>query len=679
MAMTLTPDGRTVYVPDFLAPQAQEDPLALGTTLGPRGRGGPPPPQQIGEGVTPGAELAAPEVPSVTGGQLPTEAPSPPPAPQVQNAPDYLAGAVDNDPKVIAAKERAAAKAQAQADKAAKQQAAFAQTNEGKAQIAGEQAAQSVERQGDISRAEQYAAAAEMDEIANVEQQGLERSDEIRDQNARAQEEAKQAREAKQKLYDDAVATEANYKIDDNRRYKEMGTGRKVLYWMMAGLSGLGDALDRRRGPNMVIQMMQETLQNDVAAQVREREQLGKRANRAKDALDNYEKITGSLQEAGRLKLSEEYERIAQQVRVMSSKYGSEKAKLRGEAIAEKFLQDAAGIRAGAAESAYGRDMQRKQLAVSQGHLGLAYKQFDESKRQFNEKQKLDAAALDQASAAAAAKGNAEQAKLVRAQAIPGQAMSYKDPKTGELAVTQGVLMNKDGQPFIAPTEKEAIEIRAKTEQTANVVRVVDRIREIVSSGDVGKVGQWTASPEFKELQALKEQITVMRKNGEQGFSSDSDMARIEKMLGVNDLTSLRSSMKALDTGREQTIASLNTKLGKQGYDGPALTFADPLANKPGQTAADKTKGSVLIGQGQGWEGGADLRKRTIGGLLSKAIDLRLSPEERDAALAEIEQGAKHATSKDAKDAFQNALTQARVLRGQTKAPSTAGSRHEYK
>src|SRR5678815_710019 len=109
MAMVQTDDGRTVWVPDHLAPQPLE--LNAGGTVNPifgqvQPQPPPPPPpppqQHLGMGGEQMPQVAQAQTPSVTGGQLPPDQMQPPAqTAQPQNAPDFIAASVENDPKAV--------------------------------------------------------------------------------------------------------------------------------------------------------------------------------------------------------------------------------------------------------------------------------------------------------------------------------------------------------------------------------------------------------------------------------------------------------------------------------------------------------------------------------------------------------------------------------------------------
>ncbi len=735
MALVQTPDGRSIYVPDYLAPppdlmppdpQMPPDPgyVPLGPDGYPqadddptRGQGGGAPPMGQGfpgaDGAMPwdpgafnrgkpaprprddsarigplgfhdGEEIAGPQgVPSVTGGAMPNVrdqlAPIGTTSPQPQPSRDFVAGVVDNDPKVIAAKEKAYAKTTAAQAAQSRAQAAFNASPEGKAQAAGEGAAQAVEDRGQLAEMGGELEGQELDAISALKNEGLDNSKRIADEQAARVEESKKATAAKISEFDRLTKAELDYKVDDNRRWKEMGTGRTILFWISAAISGLGDALSRKPvGENMPLKMMQQAIQQDVDAQIRDHETLGKRAGFARSSIDLYRQATGDLQEARKLKVAEEYDRTAREIDAVASKYASPKAKLRAQDMSAQFRQQAQALRGASAEGIIQRDFTRQGLAnqaqqtrISGGHLALANRaqKYDEK---YKDKQLLlSAAALDNEAAKIAATGNAKLAEDVRARGVAAPPVAVTDPETGEITINRdtGVLKQANNQPWIIPTEKEAIEFRAKQTAADSIVDILDEIRTIRNK--VGGESEWGNSPEFQRLQVLKDNLVGLKKAGMQGMSSDADMARIERMLGADSPASFRSQAAKLEEGREQVIKQLNVAAKKLHYNGDPITYADPTGSpmiteddkafkdslKPASSSGAKsliTSSATRVVK-QGARGGTK-PEDVVKLIEDRAMDPKLSRSQRDAMMSMLAQGALLAENPEIRRKYQAAL-----------------------
>lgn len=720
MAMTITPDGQQVWIPDNIAPiplqfalpgelakalppgmppppppppPEPSAPIGGSSTMGPRGR------NMIGLGPTPGSEIAAPEQASVTGGQLPPSVME-----QVQggmpirNGADFSVGPLDVPDLKGQTKHNAAM------DRQAAQQAAFASTPEGQARAAAAQAQDTSAQQAATARGQGYVEGQEMSAQAGIEDQGLKRADRIREQSAQEMAARQKGLADKQAALDTAVKTEADYKIDDNRRWSNLSTGRKILAGISVALSGLGDAFMNKTGPNLALGIIQGAIHDDVAAQIREREQLGKRIGTAKNSIDNYRQITGDMADAHKLKLAEEYDRVSQQIRASAAQYGSDKAKLRGEQMALAFDQQGAALRSQAAESAFGRDTTRanlenarRQTNISAGHLSLANKQFEYSKTVQERQLQMQAAALDNEAQKLAAAGNAKAAEQVGKLGIPAPPTSTTDKDGNVVMQPGGVLQNPDGSPLLVGTEDEAKELRNKMAVTHRLIADIDEIREIRNR--VGGESSLLNSTDRQRLETLSADVLLLKKSGTMGMSSDKDMDNIAKSAGTSDAASWRDQEGRLTTARELAANNLNADLKyKAGYKGPALTFTDPMNKSPQATAEDKSFESAIQGPklteaattmatelNSPTEDGVYAKdfdrahefattgttlaqRKLVEGYVAKATDPKTSPAQRDASIARLAAGAQKAETPELRAYFADQLQ--RIVGASAPAPS---------
>jgi hypothetical protein len=727
MALVKTPDGRSVYVPDFLAPAAPmfmppeppppraPDPIpfdqAEADAMGREGTGAPeysggtmrnpqtglpmfptpqnlPPPRtdaaRIGPTVGAGQETAAPRGPSLAD-QIDALAPGAAPL-----EPDAISGADLAQPPGAPTPMPLTKAAQA----AQKRQAAFQATPEGRIQAAGEGAAQAQEERGAIAEATGQIEGQELDGIAALKNEALDRSTKVAsDMDAQIAERQK-ATAAKVADFERLNQQELDYKVDDNRRWKQMGTGKQIGFWIMTALSGLGDVLARKPiGELMPLKMMQQAIAQDVDAQIRDHETLSKRVGFARSSIDTYRQATGDLQEARKLKIAEEYDRTAREIDAMASKYASPKAKLRAQDMSAQFRQGAQQLRGATAEGIIQRDVTRAQLAnqqqqtrISGGHLALANKQFKEGIRQFDKRLMLDAAQLDAAAGAAGAAGNAKAAEQMRELGVAAPPTVERDADGNVVGINRnsGALLQADGRtPWLIPTKDEAIKFRKEKAAADSLVDILDEIRGIRNR--VGGETSWGNSPEYKRLMVLKENLVGLKKGGMEGMSSDADMARIEKMLGADSPASFRSQAAGLDEGREQVIKQLNTRASNLNYSGAPITYADPTKFSPELQAEDiafkdslRATPAPRLGQqlateakpdaGSPYakdieavytfktEGTTKAQRKVIQDNVDKLSDTKLSQAQRDAARVRLEQGAQQGQTEQIRDAYRSAL-----------------------
>ena len=575
MGQVTTPDGRVIFVPDSLgfgappvAPMLAGAPNAGPSTVA-------PPPSPLG--------FLTPETRAAIG--LPSMVEPPQTAPQdaavpVQNSPD-----VTVEPPAEPKFGKALAKSNKTYDARQSQIAAYNASPEGRAAAA--------EQEGLGAIGDQQAIAQAVGEVASQEAQTLaqtleERNRDLQEQRMDAEklerDRAKGLAE-RQGAYDKAIDAEASYKIDEGRKWRNASTGSKVLAGIGVAMTALGDALQYKSGPNLAIQMIQQAIRDDVDAQVRERENLGKVVDRRRNSIDQYRQMTGDLREAANLKIAEEYKRAADQMEMTAQKFADPKAKLQAAQNAAVLRGEAAKLSAGAAESAFNRETTRQQLANSRAQIGLGYANLKENRRQFDqgfEQRKnellLQAAKLDQEGNAAQAKATREQLQKELQFGVSGNVVEVKNPD-GTVGFKHDILKLKDGTPFQAPTEAEAIKNR---EQKAAVDTINEFTNRMVRGiAEHGGESQFFKSAEWQQMTADKTFIAnALRVSNGMGTLDKGSMEAIEAMMGATDPTSYwQNASPGLLQARNNTLAAYNNRLRSQNAN--VEEYKPPDTSKP--------------------------------------------------------------------------------------------------
>lgn len=673
MGMVTTPEGIQMWVPDQISALQALTPPDAAPLAAPQFEA--PPPE---------ADAHVPE--SVTGGKLPTQdsqqlpTPAEPPTTGAAPAPIKV-----NTPSIAEMD-----KAQKAEQKQAAQQAAYQASPEGQIASASQGQQEAEQTKAGLARVQGSVEAQQAGDVAKIEQQGQEQAQKYY-ADLQASEAARAAGlQEHQKQIATAVDTEAKYKVDDNRKYANLSTGKKIAYWIMAGLSGLGDALMKKTGPNMVIGMMQQAIQDDVAAQVRERDELGKRIGYARSSLDTYDKITGSDIESKQLLLAENYKRVADQVRASAAKYGGDLAKIRGEQIATQFDEAAEQIKGAAGQSSWDRiyrqqqlKLQAQQTAIASGHLALAREQFKYQKENDAENRKLAAAQLDK-------QGQGAMADKAEKLGLLAPPESTKDANGNVVVKPADYLRNQDGSVFTAPDDKTAGDLRTSQYTANRLISMIDEIRAIRDR--VGGESSLLNSEESQRLAVLQKNILLMKKTGTQGMSSDKDMENISGAAGAGDAASWRDQSGKLNEARRIIADNLNAELKYRGkYTGPPIEFADPF-QKPAETLDDRlfkeslkqqpadlvpaqpsevTPGSPVFRDPSsptgyskatpGSNGVSASQRKAIGGLVDTMTskDKDVTQAMRDMARARLAEGAQTADTPELRAAYQSALDNA--------------------
>ena len=107
-----------------------------------------------------------------------------------------------------------------------------------------------------------------------------------------------------------------NYKIDPHRFWKGEGTAKKVGWFISMALSGIGDALQGKSGPNPVIGMLQNTIENDVKLQMDQRDALRAKAQRAGQALDSADRFSQNRFAQEQYMLAQAYTMAGRQIEI---------------------------------------------------------------------------------------------------------------------------------------------------------------------------------------------------------------------------------------------------------------------------------------------------------------------------------------------------------------------------
>jgi hypothetical protein len=408
------------------------------------------------------------------------------------------------------------------------------------------------------SAADQRAAGFEEREIARRNAE----TDHIR------QETAKQA-EQKQKRFEDikqnvtkTTDTWAQYKVDPGRRWKNASTGQKIAAAISVAMSALGDALQHKSGPNLALEIINKSIEDDVNLQIQEREHLGQVASRARTSLDDYRQEFGDWQQARSAKLAEEYKRTADEIERLSAAARGDKAKASALAMVGDLRTRAGALEQGIATSAWSREMKLAEFAEqkrqAKEQASIAWSGQAQNDRHFNEQMKFNREELDATKNAKLAefqaKSAAEQAKMLRE-------LGVTDPNTGK------VFVDKNGQPVLAPTETEAKEARATVRDSQTALSAIDELRKSAKALGPSVVKGKAADAFNTKLGLLQLQIKEAYKlgtldNGSVAFldkltggdPTKITTANIAAMIGVGNESGERvdARLKALGEGIER-------------------------------------------------------------------------------------------------------------------------------
>ncbi len=177
---------------------------------------------------------------------------------------------------------------------------------------------------------------------------------------------------------------------------------------------------------------------------------------------------------------------------------------------------------------------------------------------------------------------------------------------------------NADGKPWMLGDPEDRRAMKGQIVAAAEITDMIDEVNDIREN--IGKgVIPWSAARQ--RLKLLEDRMTLVRKGGTQGMSSDKDFDSLRGSIGAKDLTSFIDQSAGLKEARDRTTGELNTAMRVGNYTGPAITFANKhgakaedtiedirlqkLLEKPDETI-DQARAQIESGRAQGFDVGRD-------------------------------------------------------------------------
>jgi hypothetical protein len=588
MPQITTPDGQVIFVPDQFPGLPAPPPVDFGGGIAPVATAPiPSVVDQLPPEVLANLGIGQPPAPPET----PFAAPAPPP---VQTTPDFRAPSQATFGAQNVRQNRAFEQGQAR-------QRAYEASPEGRIEGATQGMQGELQRQAQATQALGDVEAARADEQFEISKKR-----DVDAQRALANREALEAERAKgvadkRMAYEKAIDAESNYKVDQGRRWHNLDTGSKVMAGIAVALSGLGDALQFKSGPNMAIQMIQQAIKDDVAAQVDEREQLGRTADRRRSSIDAYRQETGDLRTAADIKFAEGLNSAARDLVTASMRHTSPEKRLLAEREASVLRAQAQQLVSGAAEKAQEVEFKRKQIAIQQAGVGLQAARDKEAKRQFDlgredaaNARLLEAKKLEASGDAPAAKAMREQAKQIDERAIGGVVKEVLNPD-GTKSVRYDVIRNVDGSEYL-DRDKDSAKETAKQKAAVDTINQLtnDMVRGIAEHGGESA---FFKSDDWQKMKANQAFImTNLRVIGQMGSLDEGAINATKAMLGGADPTSFFHDAKAgLLAGRDASIVQFNNNLKANSRTDVEYYRPPDTSKTPRGTLSPEDKGLQLV------------------------------------------------------------------------------------
>lgn len=419
--------------------------------------------------------------------------------------------------------------------------------------------------------AESRAAAAEQ----GIYEQSDAREAELEKKRADARAQEQKERDRARADIKDAVDRHTNYKIDENRRWNDLSTGRKILAGIGVVMAGLGNAMAKKGdSPNRALDFIMQTLQEDTRLQMDERDHLGKSVNAKKDALADLRSQFTDNEAAYEAALGANTKFVANKVRAAAAGAETETAKLNGMEFAAQLDEKAGQLLESAEKTEYSRKIDDRNYALQKSQAGLGWANYKRGIVESDRSHDLRVAELNAAAEAARAAGDVKTAEL----------MDKKAKEERELGIGSGYSKDRIG---LAPSPAAAERLRPVVAAGANAARLIDGIKRV--RADSGK--EWFNTPEARQLKADMGALIISVKNtAGLGALAGPDMELIEKFVGTTDATEadvLDSMITGLDRARGNLIGQVRSELSAANVEG-ADKWEPPDLSKPPKAAKNE-------------------------------------------------------------------------------------------
>jgi hypothetical protein len=364
--------------------------------------------------------------------------------------------------------------------------------------------------------------------------------------------------------YAQQIKDAANFKVDTDRHISNAG-----LFAM--ALSGTGDALDHRHGPNAAFEIISNGIDKRIADQWAQKKALGETADQTKGVLDMYRRNADDDRQGEQFQIAAESAKAASDLRLVASQTANPKVAAAAEKNAALLDQKSVLIGRGEAERKAAAIAAEQAQANERAKIGAEYAKIAEQKRQFDQNFALQVAERQQAAQAAAAKYGQEvgQFGLMRASGTNDDGSVHYEP-----------LMQEGGKAPYVPDKEVSAKMKEVYTGTALAVSAFDRMREKRSHFDSDdQFANWVSSTDAGRalMQDYAGAILGLHKaSGINRFSGEVVKLSEDMITGGIDPTSVKAVLPSLDRARANALDTLNITLHKQGnYTGRSLDDKD--------------------------------------------------------------------------------------------------------
>jgi hypothetical protein len=389
----------------------------------------------------------------------------------------------------------------------------------------------------------------------------------------------------------DASDRYLNYKVDENRRWSNLSTPRKILAGIGVLLSGLGNALAKKgSASNGALDYIMATIKEDTRLQMDERAQLGAAVGMKKDELNDLRSQFSDSEAAFQAAYGTNVKWAANKLRTAASAAKSETAKLNGMDAAAELEMMGGQIIDKAEERDYSRKIDDRNYRLAASGQALQNQKFKrdkfESDRRFDEEKRQFDATLDARTAAAQAEADAKRAAgdTKAAEAIEKKA---KEERQEAVFSPRGEpLKQKDGTLWMTGDTARATELRNQIGNTSKMMALGQKL--VAAREKYGWSSDLANSAEMQEMKQVFSDMQLTEKDVRAlGAISGTDATFLSNVLGAEDPTSFKDPTPGIKSYLKNTELGLNAKLRGQGYSGDPIKFPNLRDTDPALAAFD--------------------------------------------------------------------------------------------
>jgi hypothetical protein len=435
------------------------------------------------------------------------------------------------------------------------------------------------------------------------------------DKAARAAQEAEIAN--KQQALDQKRLAAANYKVDTNRDVGWRGM-------LAIALSGIGDALDHRHGPNTAAQILDAGIDKRIEDQWRQKDELSKESESARQDLNDSIKKWDDKRQAIQMDRAVARDQMADDIERAGLASGNAQIQASAAAKAAMLRANANQITYAEAQRSQANDAAKRAAQVEAEKMALEQRKVTLDETKEAHENQIKRAELDEKIREANLAGDEKQVAKLKAindngflvpQVVMGQDGKPALDAGGTPLIKHDWMRQENGEPYVAP-EKAREGLATKFEGTKKAIAAIDSLRQLIADNG-GDFNKWGSDARSKAQEYERALVGAHQAAGISGFRGNVMEVMDKSVSGGGDPTAILSKITPqLEQARKDLDDDVNSAFRITGnYSGPRIPFPDTVkAPKPERTQEENDLG--------------ELRKVAPAGMADVVLPAGSSPED---------------------------------------------------